>query len=87
MESSTSSSSSSTPPLRFYPALDIVLLKEVLAVDPYRLDRNTAEWEKIATNVNSSLTGTKKVSVRGCKDRMKTLLKAHRRAEMMSLKA
>ncbi|XP_064617313.1 uncharacterized protein LOC135481418 [Liolophura sinensis] len=87
MESSTSSSSSSTPPLRFYPALDIVLLKEVLAVDPYRLDRNTEEWEKISTNVNSSLTGTKKVSVRGCKDGMKTLLKAHRRAEMMSLKA
>ncbi|XP_071785675.1 uncharacterized protein [Asterias amurensis] len=75
-------------PIRFYPELDIVLLKEVVAVNPCHLQgaKTHRKWETILSNVNSTLHN-KKVSLRACKDRMKTLLKAHRQAEMMSLKA
>ncbi|XP_033626256.1 uncharacterized protein LOC117289300 isoform X3 [Asterias rubens] len=75
-------------PIRFYPELDIVLLKEVVAVNPCHLQgaKTHRKWETILSNVNSTLLN-KKVSLRACKDRMKTLLKAHRQAEMMSLKA
>ena len=37
--------------------------------------------------VNSSLPNNKRVTLRACKDRTKTLLKAHKAAEMQSLKA
>ena len=77
----------SSTTIRFYPALDIALLKEATVINPYGKEKNAKEWESIVANVNSTLRNGKKVTQRGCKDRMKALLKAHRRAEMQSLKA
>lgn len=87
MSTTGSGPTTSTTPTRFYPALDISLLKEVLAVNPYGSDKNTKEWESIVSNVNSTLPHHKNVTLRSCKDRLKTLLKAHQKAEMQSLKA
>ncbi len=81
------SSTSTSTTIRFYPGLDIALLKEVAAINPYGKEKNAKEWDSIVDNVNSTLKNGKTVTHRGCKDRMKTLLKAHRKAEMQSLKA
>ena len=81
------SSTSTSTSIRFYPGLDIALLKEVAAINPYGKEKHAKEWDSIVDNVNSTLKNGKTVTPRGCKDRMKTLLKAHRKAEMQSLKA
>jgi hypothetical protein len=76
-------------PSRFFPALDIVLLREVVAK---QLPSTKTEWEAIHTNVNSALQ-----KIKGCensyvtqtasKDRLKTLQVAHKKDEMNSLRA
>ena len=75
-------------PTRFYPALDIILIKEVISYNPYSCEKIQAQkqWERIMEMVNSSLPNNKRVTLRACKDRTKTLLKAHKAAEMQSLK-
>lgn len=73
-------------PTRFYPAVDIVLLKDGWVLNPYAKEKNNNEWEWVEANVNSVHNG-QKVSLWGCKNRMRTLLKAHRKAEMISLQA
>ena len=84
MASSTREKKIST---RFYPALDIVLLKQVLADWPVN---ETRKWEALTNKINEALVmvrpdGT--VTVRGCKDRLRELLVAFKADELASLRA
>ena len=74
----------------FYPALDIVLLKEVYALNPYALmpkKDETRKWSDICDNVLRSLDEDRKVTVRQCRERVEKFLKLHRTNETASLRA
>ena len=79
-----------TPPptqtLRFTPGLDVILLCEVVAVNPYGDTKRKSDviWDEICQKVCSVLT-TGKVTKRQCKDRTANLVKAHKADEMQSL--
>ena len=69
--------------IRFHPALDILLLREVISINPD--SRQT--WDLAHRNINQALKQDCCVMLRTCRDRLKTLTDAHRRGEMESLRA
>ncbi|XP_064652940.1 uncharacterized protein LOC135503328 [Lineus longissimus] len=72
-------------PTRFYPALDILLLREVVAVFPME---NKTKWEKAQQNINRVIEDRNIfVTLRACKDRLRHLTDLHRRDEISSLRA
>ncbi|XP_038046912.1 uncharacterized protein LOC119732895 [Patiria miniata] len=74
---------------RFYPGLDIVLLREALALsseDGQGLSKEA--WEVIHKNINDAIKAKHiYVTLRACRDRYRHLQDCHRRAEMSSLRA
>ena len=69
---------------RFYPKLDVLLLREVLARKP----TTKREWEGLSAHVNECIRGDHVfVTLRACKDRIRHLQEAHRKDEVHSLRA
>ena len=72
--------------VRFRPAYDILLLREVVSVNP----DSRATWDLATGNVKAAIhaqNSSHHVTLRACRDRLKTLLTAHRKAEKVSLTA
>ena len=70
--------------------LDILLLREVLATNPYGEDtkaKETAKWAEIHKNLESTLKENEYLTVRQITDRMKKLLQKFKASEMASLRA
>ncbi|XP_038070237.1 uncharacterized protein LOC119740343 [Patiria miniata] len=84
MASTSSAKKSST---RFYPALDILVLKQVLADWPIG---DTKKWETLTQKLNEAVRLMRpdgQVTMRGCKDRFRKLLSAFKADELASLRA
>ena len=72
--------------IRFYPALDILLLREVISIGM----ESALNWDKIHQNILQALTSARPgcyVSARACRARLQTLQEAHAKEEMNSLRA
>ena len=72
--------------IRFFPGLDILLLREVIALRP----SVKVAWEAVHRNVNTALQNIRPegcVTLRACKDRIRTLQEAYRKNEMAILRA
>jgi hypothetical protein len=86
MDAGEGTSAAKAKPIRFYPALDIFLLREMVARQP----SSKVGWDTLHKNVNAALQQTNLnnyVTLRACKDRVRTLQEAHRKDEMNSLRA
>ena len=69
---------------RFYPAMDNLLLRQILA------DWPNIKWETIEKKLNEAMVTVRPdslVTARGCKDRYKKLMAAYRSEELASLRA
>ncbi|KAK6180680.1 hypothetical protein SNE40_008685 [Patella caerulea] len=72
--------------VRFWPALDILLLKEVISKRP----NDSKSWESVAKSVNEVLQiirPNSQVSVRACRSRKQDLLQKFKKDELSSLRA
>ena len=72
--------------VRFRPTYDILLLREVVAKQP----NGKLSWDEVVVNVNVAIAEQQpgqSVTLRACKFRLRTLLDAHRKDEMASLRA
>ena len=72
--------------VRFRPAYDILLLREVVAKQP----EDKVSWDTVVQNVNVAIAENQPgqaVTLRACKARLRTLTDAHRKDEMASLRA
>jgi hypothetical protein len=73
--------------IRYTPGEDIVLHREVLAVNPYE---DTSKWPQAAGNFNKFLQqkrpGTLPVKSRSVKERVDKLIKAFKKEELASLR-
>ena len=73
--------------IRFRPGYDILLLREVVAKNP----ETPADWEQVFTTLNGVIAeqtpGYTIRNVRNVRDRLKTLINAHKKQEMESLRA
>ena len=70
--------------VRFHPALDILLLREVISINPD--SRQT--WDLAHRNINAALQQQRPdccVTLRTCRDRLRTLRDAHRRGDSSSV--
>ncbi|XP_064638439.1 uncharacterized protein LOC135494419 [Lineus longissimus] len=84
--STSKSTNKKNAPTRFFPALDILLLRALVAVQP----TTKPPWDEVHQHVNTALTEVKRdsfVTLRACKDRVKTLQEAHTKDELKSLRA
>lgn len=73
--------------IRFRPEMDIALLREYIALTPFKLvkeSEKTKSWKNIVEVVNAVQAG---VTERSCKKRVKALLDAFSKDELESLKA
>ena len=69
----------------FYPALDIVLLREIVANPPYGEEKafELNRWAAIHKNLSKYLAQNgKTVSLRQCRERAEKLIKLYRNSEM-----
>ncbi len=72
--------------LRFKPAYDILLLREVVARQP----DGKQTWEEVVASLNSAISGHlpgMSVTLRACRCRLRTLVESHKKEEMASLRA
>ena len=72
--------------VRFRPAYDILLLREVVAKQP----EDKVSWDAVVQNVNVAIAEQQPgqaVTLRACKARLQTLMDAHRKDEMASPRA
>ncbi|XP_064631637.1 uncharacterized protein LOC135489933 [Lineus longissimus] len=72
--------------IHFTPATDILLLREVLATNPFE---SVGLWDKVAENVNTALVKTgssASVTARTVRERAQRLMQKHRANEMKSLR-
>ena len=72
--------------VRFRPVYDILLLREVVAKQP---DWKVL-WDEVVLNVNNTIAEHQpgqSVTLRACKARLRTLMDAHRKDKMASLRA
>ena len=72
--------------VRFRPAYDILLLREVVAKQP----ADKVSWDQVVANVNVAIAEQypgQAVTLRACKTRLRTLTDAHRKDEMAALRA
>ena len=75
--------------IRFLPAMDIHLLKQVSALAPYEAShgRTLAAWDAVATNLKQvDSTSFAKANGRNCKARADLLIAKFKKEEMESLK-
>ncbi|XP_064646157.1 uncharacterized protein LOC135499341 [Lineus longissimus] len=85
--SKTSTESQKT--IRYNPSSHVMLLREVLALNPFE---DATQWDEVASNFNKSLRSTRPnvlaVNTRSVKERVEKLLKAFRteQMEIVSLK-
>ena len=67
--------------LRFKPAYDILLLREVVARQP----ENKQYWDEVVAAVNTAIgrqLPDQAVTLRACKCRLRTLTESHKKEEM-----
>ena len=72
--------------MRFRPVYDILLLREVVGKQP----DGKVSWDEVVVNVNNAIAEQQpgqSVTLRACKARLRTLMDAHRKDEMASLRA
>jgi hypothetical protein len=73
--------------IRFTPAIDIIFLREVAAVNPYD---DPAKWENVAIQTNRAVAKLRPdanaFSERSVRDRLAALLAAYIKEDMESLK-
>jgi hypothetical protein len=72
-------------PVRFDRAHDILLLREVLAVNPYERPDAKAAWQSIAETLNSSDKGFS-VDFRSCRDHTALMLSKFKKKDIVSRK-
>ena len=73
--------------IRFNPAIDIHMLREVVALNPYN---DARKWQKVAENLNATVSkirpDAKKFTERSMRDRITVLLQTFIKQDMESLK-
>ena len=77
--------------VRYNPATDIALLKEVLAINPFQKDLSQSDgWDKVASNFNFFLTSSRPdampVITRSVKERFDRLMKTFKTDQLDSLR-
>ena len=72
--------------MRFNPVCDVILLREVVARQP----DDKASWEEAVASINAAMhlvNVNQSISVQAAKFRLRTLVDAHQKDEMASLRA
>ena len=75
----------------FYPALDVLLLREICAINPYNevadKKKEMEKWSTIQKRMMTIMDENKCVTLRQCRERADKLLEKHHRQELESLRA